>query len=320
MSAASAAAVASAFGLGSPHGPPVFAARGELGRVWRLGTTRGTWAVKELLVPADEAAAASDVDFQLAALKAGLPLPRPHRTLDGRVVLPADEAASAFCGLRVYEWADLVPGEMVSGAELGAVAARLHLVEHGCSRPAEAWFSEPVGEQAWHAMAGEARRAEAAWAAGLEGRLPELIALDSIIRPADPSMLTTCHRDLNVENVARSAGGEIIILDWENSGPAPLERALASVVSDLACDVDLAAALAGHAAYLAAGGPARLSGPGDFAVAAAAQGHLIQLYSRRALDSGEMPGTRARSRRRLDQILSKQLTMTGVERFLDLLS
>ena len=70
-------AVADAFGLGRPSGTAVAAARGELGRIWRLETATGTWAVKEIFEPGTEAAAQADVAFQEAALAAGVPMPRP---------------------------------------------------------------------------------------------------------------------------------------------------------------------------------------------------------------------------------------------------
>ena len=84
-------AVAEVYGLGSPNGAPVAAARGELGRIWQLDTDRGRWAVKELLDPttdaaATEAVAKRDVAFQVAALEAGLPLPRPIVRGDGEVL------------------------------------------------------------------------------------------------------------------------------------------------------------------------------------------------------------------------------------------
>jgi len=71
-----AAVIADAFGLGRPSGPAVFAARGELGRIWRLDTSDGTWAIKELLEPPTETEAADDVAFQEAAIRADVPMPR----------------------------------------------------------------------------------------------------------------------------------------------------------------------------------------------------------------------------------------------------
>ncbi len=267
MPAVTAAAIASAYGLGALVGDPVYAARGEQGRIWRLATRSGSWAVKELLLPVGEAGAARDVEFQLAAAAAGIPLPLPRRMGDGRVVLPAAEAGLAS-SVRVYRWADLAGGPAVTGAEIGRVTARLHQVPGADPGPAGAWFSAPAGEPAWRALLADARRGRAPWAAALGRWLPEL----------------------------------------------------AAVVSDLAADVAPQAAAAAHAAYRAAGGPARLGSPADFATAVAVQGHLLQFYSRRALDRDESAENRARSGKRLDHMLRQPLTMSRIDHLLGLLT
>ena len=59
---------------------------GELGRVWRLTTTEGTWAVKELLHPQSEAEVLPGVRLQETAVSAGLPAPTVVRTTDGSVL------------------------------------------------------------------------------------------------------------------------------------------------------------------------------------------------------------------------------------------
>jgi Ser/Thr protein kinase RdoA (MazF antagonist) len=319
LSAAAGAAIASAYGLGDPSGAPVYATRGEQGLIWRLDTRRGSWAVKELLLPVDEAAAARDVAFQLAAAAAGVPLPPPRRTRDGRVVLPAAEAASAW-DVRVYEWADLAAGRTVTGAEIGAVAARLHRLRHPEPRPAEAWFTEPLGPEAWAAMAADAGRARASWAGALHRWLPELIALDSAVARPAPGLAITCHRDLNLENVLYAAPGGIMVLDWENSGPAQPERELAAIVADIAMDASLPAARDVYVSYRAAGGPAEVSTAADFATAVAVQGHLLQFYSRRALDPGESQDNRARARGRLEHMTRQPLTLARVDRLLSLVA
>jgi Ser/Thr protein kinase RdoA (MazF antagonist) len=319
MSMATAMAVASCYGLGTPVREPAYADRGELGLIWRLETDRGSWAVKELLAPPQEADAARDVAFQLAAEAEGVPLPRPRRTLDGRVLLPGEEAACPRC-LRVYAWAALADGQVVTGAEIGEVTARLHEVRHAGAGPMEAWFSAPVGEAAWPALLAQARSADAPWAVPLERQLADLAALDAAIAPPDPARLRTCHRDLGTENVRRTSDGGVIVLDWDNAGPAPPERELAAIVSDLAADLSPEAAVEAYAAYLAAAGPARLTGSADFSMAAAAQGHLLQFCGRRALNPAESPQNRERAQRRLDQMLRRPLTIAWIGTLLELLT
>jgi hypothetical protein len=89
--------VARAFDLGAVLGEPTFAARGELGHVWRLVTDRGTWAVKRLVQPVDETTG-EDLDFQLAASAAGVRLPRPLRTTAGARALVTDKVTGEVIG------------------------------------------------------------------------------------------------------------------------------------------------------------------------------------------------------------------------------
>lgn len=318
MPAGTAAAVAWWFDLGAVSSDLVLAARGEQGRVWRLETSRGRWAVKELLSSAPETDAARDVEFQLAARSAGIPLPQPQLTREGRVMLPAGQAGIGR-DIRLYQWADLAPGEVVTPAEIGAVAARLHQLPPGSDPgPIEAWFTEPLGELAWAALLDDARRADAPWAGPLDRWLPDLITMDSAISPPDPTGARTCHRDLNTENICRTAAGGVIVLDWENSGPAQPERELAALITDLAADLGPGAAQAAHSAYQASGGPAGLTTIADFAMAAAIQGHLLQFYSGRALDPAEPAENKTRARTRLHHMLRQPLTLAQASNLLDL--
>ena len=114
------AEICEVFGLGEPKGPPSYVARGELGRVSRLATAAGVWAVKEieLFVPTlDEADA--NVELQESMLDAGVNLPRPRRTYDGH---------GLFGNVRVYEWLDMTPVPVGDLAAEGLVdhVARLH--------------------------------------------------------------------------------------------------------------------------------------------------------------------------------------------------
>ena len=315
MSRRTAEAVASRYGLGPPVRDPVYADRGELGRVWRLDTDRGSWAVKEAdqLVP--EVDAAADVAFQLAAAAAGVPLPRPVRTPAGAVLVPGVEVASAAAVLRVYAWAELHKNEVVTAAELGTVTALLHRIGHPAAGPVNAWFAEPLGADGWRELLASAQRAGAWWAAVLERWLPELIEADYLVTPPDDARTTTCHLDVNIENVRRGGDGGVVVLDWENSGPGQPERELAAILFDVDTDLGLDDARASYVAYREAGGPAELTGPPDFSTAIAVQGHLLRVYGDRAL-GGHEPEDRQRAERRLRQLLRQPLTPAHVSHLL----
>ncbi|WP_203717388.1 phosphotransferase [Asanoa siamensis] len=299
MSTEVTAMVTMRYGLGPAAKPPVYAARGELGRIWRLDTDRGTWAVKEALVPVAEAAADDDVAFQVAAAAAGIPLPLPVRTTNGCVTVRGPEAV-----FRVYEWVDLGPTG-ADPADLGALLARLHRVGHPARGPVVEWFAAPLGRERWQALAASARAAGASWSAPLEAHLGALFDADALIRP--PDRATTCHRDVNTENVRRTAAGALVVLDWENSGPAQPEWELAALLWDLGDGAKAAAA-----AY---GGPPPERD--DFAMALAVQGHLLDFYGRRALDPAATEEDRTRATARMEAMLARPLTADAIVRLLD---
>jgi Ser/Thr protein kinase RdoA (MazF antagonist) len=307
-------AVAARYGLGTPAGPPRYADRGERGQIWRLDTDRGRWAVKatEVEPPAEEDAA-DHVAFQEAAAAAGVPLPRPVRAADGRVLTRIDGVTYG-----VYEWVDLV-AEPVTGAEIGAVAARLHALGHPPPGPVHPWFAEPVGPAGWAALHRVAVDAGAWWAEPLRRLLPDLTALDEVVTPPDPAATRTCHRDLNVENVRRTAAGPVTVLDWENSGALEPVRELAMVVVHLREDVSEAAALSAYASYLDAGGPTRVTRPADFSTAIVVQGHLLRYYGERSLDPAASAEDRDRCDRRVRAALARPLTPAAVDGLLSAL-
>ena len=97
------------------------------------------------------------------------------------------------------------------------------------------------------------------------------------------------------------------VLDWENSGPAAPVSELAMV----AADYGPAAAVRLVRAYRDAGGPALPREPADFATAAAVQGHLVEFYVRRWLDTGSADD-RHRSQWRIAGLVAAPLTRARI--------
>ncbi|MFI6002232.1 phosphotransferase [Streptomyces sp. NPDC051366] len=226
-------ALSRTFGLGEVHGRE-FLAHGLMNRNWRLETSAGTYAVKEITdVPLPEVRRNLAVLVDLA--REGIPVPAPLPADGGELV--AEVGGRGYC---VLPWVD---GEHVQGTdltldqarELGAVLARLHegLRRHGPG---------PVPEQAPTAKVRGVAEADRA-AVALLGRLPAdpvidfdkaatealhdrrgLLARHAGARPkgevpAGPYGWT--HGDFQYRNLLRQDGRVVAVLDWDRLGVRP---------------------------------------------------------------------------------------------------
>ncbi len=307
MSTAITDAISDAFDLGAPTGRAVLADKGEQGIIWRLETDRGTWAVKQALHHTDEARASADLAFQETAAAAGIPLPRPARTVEGRALLagatlPDGGADGAF---RVFAWVDLDPESRASAEDFGRIAAALHRLDlPAAPEEEEQWWGNVIALPEWTALLEAGRRAGEAWAPTLEAALPDLLAMGDLVTADDPAALRTCHRDLSVLNVRRTCGGGVTVLDWENSGPADPVRELAVLLVVFTLEHSAEGAVALYEAYVAAGGPARIRALADFSAVARGGHGLVRLYAEQTLDAATPEDVRAFARERLGWMLS----------------
>jgi Ser/Thr protein kinase RdoA (MazF antagonist) len=308
-----AAAIARAYGLGRPIGVATVAARGELGRIWRLPTGGGTWAVKELLrfdPERAEASAAADLAFQEAALAAGVPLPRPIRSLAGGVLTDVGERGRVRL-VRVYEWVDLA-GRAATPAlvDVARILGTLHAAAATDDRPMDPWYTTPPPDEVWPERVASAAAAGAAWSPSLGELVPVVLEAVAATGPVARDRAITCHLDFNPENVLVTTAGGTIVVDWENSGPAPADQELASVVAEFVRDpADTPAFLA---AYAAAGGSGSLVDRSSFALTAVGQANLVATYAHRAIDPSASAEDRARAAHWVAEIAANAFT---VERF-----
>jgi Ser/Thr protein kinase RdoA (MazF antagonist) len=295
-------------------GPAAFAARGELGRIWRLETATGTWAVKEIFNPASEAEAQADVAFQEAALAAGVPMPRPIRRPAGTVMAEI-EAPGRRATVRVYTWVDIAqPVRRAATTDVGAILGRLHLLEIPDERPMESWFTDPVAADRWRDILAATERSAAPWAPTLSRLIPELSAGEPIIAAGRHAPRITCHLDFNPENVLADIDGHAVVVDWENSGPAAAEQELASVLAEFVPDP--AGVPAFLNAYWAAGGPATLRDASAFAMCLAFQAQLTAWYAERAVDPEVSPEEQARAVHWIGDIAANAFTPMRIDGWL----
>lgn len=224
------AAVAEALALGRVEAGPVFVARGAMGEVWRLDTETGAWAVKALFEWGEAPVRPGDVDVQLAALGAGIRLPRPVLTADGRAVVTVSGAR-----YRAYEWVDLDPptprpAPPPRAAEAGDLLGRMHKLELPADGDVDEWYRVPAPAGELEALAERAVAEGRPWAEAFSRALPAVERLRAFV-PDDPGRARLCHRDFEPTNILPSAGdGPYLALDWENAGPLAPDAELASAL------------------------------------------------------------------------------------------
>jgi Ser/Thr protein kinase RdoA (MazF antagonist) len=288
------------FGLGTPIGQPRYVARGEIGRVSRLTTKAGTWAVKEIdhFVPTvDEADA--NADLQELMLDAGVSLPRPRRTVDGHAL---------FGNVRVYEWLDITPiavGDREAEAMVAASLARMHRSAPCTDGSPDPWYCESVTRDGWDEVLNEG--AGSWWVPVIAGLLAELAELP---RPVH-SPTRVCHLDVCPENVF-VANGRLTVTDWENAGPAATIQDLGSKLWDFCQgDVDRTCAFVNY--YRRQGGPIERLDESVFDTARVVQANLLAFHCRRALDTTGPPETYERAEGAVRAMLARPLTARFVE-------
>ncbi|MGN9837286.1 phosphotransferase enzyme family protein [Nonomuraea sp. H19] len=261
--------------------------RGALGQIWRLDVGPARYALKEIFAePPSEALIEAELAFARQAAEAGVRLPASHPDRQGRHLL----TAPGGMWLRLYDWIDLRPVELTAPAtprELGALLARLHrcapvMTAEPGGGPPDPWYDRVPDPRAWAPAAASG----AAWTARLAERLATLPELCAAIAPADRAGLIVCHRDLHPENVLAEPAGALVVVDWDNLGPAAPGRELARALFDWFCDgsADLDAVREMYAAYVDAGGPGRITEPADFSMLIASRLNFLLVQARVALD------------------------------------
>src|SRR6185295_4462798 len=190
LDAIDAAQIADRYALGNNavlSGP---VARGEVGQVWRLTTSRGSWAIKEPFERPSADESRDDAAFQDQVFASGVLMPKVVRTTAGDVLAELESAT-----VRVYQWVDLkVRDAMLDAATVGRIVAAIHSVRYMGSNPVDPWYTDAVGGERWDDLIGQLATAGADFAGLLAEQRDELVALEELLEP--PADLQTCHRDL----------------------------------------------------------------------------------------------------------------------------
>jgi Ser/Thr protein kinase RdoA (MazF antagonist) len=271
--------------------------RGALGQIWQVRTGPQRYALKEIFAdPPSEAVIAAELTFSQRAAEAGVRLPQSHSDRDGRYL----HTTPGGRWLRLYDWIDLRPVDLTAPAtpdELGVLLARLHRCAPAATTRPSPWYESVPDMRDWDQVAAADAR--------LRHNLATLPQLCAAVAPADLDRLILCHRDLHPENVLADPHGALVIIDWDNLGPAAPGRELARALFDWFSDptADLDAMRTMYAAYVAEGGPGRIDEPADFTMLLACRLNFLLGQARVALDPQAEERHRAWAEREVDEAL-----------------
>ena len=294
-----------------------------MGEVWRLTAGHRSYALKRVFAgtPTTRAGVEAEVAFANRAIVAGVKLPASHPDRTGRYLVPLPDGG----WLRLYDWVDVRPADFAAGAEvLGVLLARLHQCAPLADRepdgaPPAQWYEVPPDQDSWAALVTAATEVGTSWASRLAGAVDGLPALHAMLCAADPAGMQLCHRDLHPGNVLAEELGDLVVVDWDDVGPAEPAQELASTL--VACfhdgHPDLASMRRAYRSYVEAGGPARLRSEHDFTMLIATQLNFLNKQVRVALDPSALPRDRHWAELEIDEGLRTLPTPNLVAAILD---
>ena len=317
--------VSAAFGLTPEPGASIAAmSRGAVGRIWRLDLGADRYAVKELFSESDEESIRREIAFTAHLQSAGIRLPDSVPGTDGRYLVPLN-GGTGDSWLRLYRWIDGGPADLTDpglATRLGTIVARLHTLALPAQGPPDPWYETVPAPDTWHQLADTACAQGASWARALASRVSLLATLTDLVTPAARDQLVICHCDLHPDNVLVDSTGELVLLDWDDAGPACPDRDLAAVLAFWYINerghADEAAVERTLRAYRSVGGPGRLRNERSFGMYIAGRMNFLHGQACVALDPGPGGDDRQHASSEVSDALARLPTISMISRLLSL--
>ncbi|GCE20679.1 phosphotransferase enzyme family protein [Dictyobacter kobayashii] len=212
-------------GLGEPLEEPQAASGGLLHRVWRLTTTGGTFALKQLnsaLLQKPGVLQAYRLSENIAGAMAaqGIPAVAALAHSAGNVIYELDDLT-----LLVYKWIDgtILPVESVTheqAAQIGALLARMHALHLQLPGVAPLEWTHFEDED-WDILTFQASDLNLPWANPVRSLLPRLLEWTRAYEEAGKVLsqrMVISHTHCDPSNVIWSSPTQPWLIDWEAAG------------------------------------------------------------------------------------------------------
>jgi Ser/Thr protein kinase RdoA (MazF antagonist) len=224
MNAAQVARLCAACDLGGPTGDLLGVPGGLLHRLWRLDTTQGAFAVKQLnpaVMRRPHVRAAYCLSEQIAAEMATHGVPAVAAlACDGDPVREIDDITAL-----VYPWID---GEVLAassveperGRQVGAVLGHIHALNlQFPALPLSEWGS--FHDDDWDLLTVHAYDQGISWARHVRVAMPQLSEWSRLYEQASVQLgqdMVVSHRDVDQKNVIWRDEHTPLLVDWEGAG------------------------------------------------------------------------------------------------------
>jgi hypothetical protein len=206
--------------------------------MWRIETDRGRFAVKVLNRDFDRP---DYVDWyerafqiEMAALDAGIPMPRPVPVpATGRCLGELPGGGDRPATVRAHEWVAAKPigrddDKATAAGHVGEMLAKVHALDVGCAFTTEE-MRRTKGADFWRDLCDRATAAHARLGEDLGAALPLIAELEAIARHAERERMGVVmgHRDAGPGNVLVASDGSLLLIDWDSAGPVVAEQEIA---------------------------------------------------------------------------------------------
>jgi thiamine kinase-like enzyme len=274
--------------------------------MWRLETTSGAFAVKEIALDSESAWTADRIErafvLERAAFAAGISMPRPVRVAETDMCLAqVHRSDGSRATVRVHEW---VEGEglqrVVYGTDFATRVSGVISRIHALAMPAGVTQAEALvtlGGDHWRELAERVERSDAEWKWEFRAILPTLAEIEAYVDRArsDATPLIFGHRDADQKNWMKTAAKDLLLVDWDAAGPVNPRHEVASLALTWAGahlgEPDWKCVRAWITGYREGGGVLDAIRPTDLADFVAVLSQSFEYNARRAI--GERPGDNA---------------------------